>query len=114
VLLTSRCVIGGNSQNAVTRMWLDAEAAVRDSGLSSTILRPSGFSSNALRWLPQLREGDVIRAPWPAVPTAVIDPADGEYDDAVVTTTVRDVTGRPARTFGQWAQAHAGLFADPG
>jgi len=27
VLLTSRCVIGGNPQNAVTRMWLDAEAA---------------------------------------------------------------------------------------
>jgi uncharacterized protein YbjT (DUF2867 family) len=68
VLLTSRCVIGGNPQNAVTRMWLDAEAAVRDSGVAWTILRPSGFRSNALRWLPQLREGGVVRAPWPAVP----------------------------------------------
>ncbi len=76
VLLTSRCVIGGNPQNAVTRMWLDAEAAVRDSGVDWTILRPSGFQSNALRWLPQLREGDVVRAPWPAVPIAAIDPAD--------------------------------------
>jgi uncharacterized protein YbjT (DUF2867 family) len=73
VLLTSRCVIGGNPQNAVTRMWLDAEAAVRDSGVAWTILRPSGFQSNALRWLPQLREGDVVRAPWPAVPIAAID-----------------------------------------
>jgi uncharacterized protein YbjT (DUF2867 family) len=76
VLLTSRCVIGGNPQNAVTRMWLDAETAVRDSGVASTILRPSGFQSNAVRWLPQLREGDVVRAPWPAVPIAAIDPAD--------------------------------------
>ena len=38
VLLTSRCVVGGNPDNAVTRMWLDAEAAVRDSGLLWTIL----------------------------------------------------------------------------
>lgn len=187
VLLTSRCVIGGNPQNAVTRMWLDAEAAVRDSGMEWTILRPSGFQSNALRWLPQLREGDIVRAPWPAVPIAAIDPADiaavasavltgpghngealtlsgpepltpgeqvatlaralrrplryeplsddearaamaadgtpaslidaffrffsaGEFDDSAVTATVRDITGRPPRTFEQWTQAHTGLF----
>src|SRR4051812_43180837 len=47
VLLTSRCVAGGKPDNAVTRMWLDAEAAVRASRLESTILRPSGFQSNA-------------------------------------------------------------------
>lgn len=76
VLLTSRCVVGGNPDNAITRMWLDAEAAVRGSGVPWTILRPSGFHSNALRWLPQLRHGDVVRAPWPEVPIAVIDPAD--------------------------------------
>jgi uncharacterized protein YbjT (DUF2867 family) len=76
VLLTSRCVIGGRPDNAVTRMWLDAEAAVRDSGVPWTILRPSGFHSNALRWLPQLRQGDIVRAPWPDVAIASIDPAD--------------------------------------
>lgn len=31
-----------------------SEAAVRDSGISWTILRPPGFMSNALRWIPQL------------------------------------------------------------
>jgi uncharacterized protein YbjT (DUF2867 family) len=131
VLLTSRCVIGGNPQNAVTRMWLDAEAAVRDSGPGWTILRPSSFHSNALRWLPQLREGDVVRAPWPAVPTAAIDPADiaavasvvltepgdagaalalsgGEFDDSAATTTVREITGQPPRTFGDWAPTYFG------
>jgi uncharacterized protein YbjT (DUF2867 family) len=76
VLLTSRCVIGGKPDNAITRMWLDAEAAVANSGIPSTILRPSGFHSNALRWLPQIQEGDVVRAPWPHVPIAAIDPAD--------------------------------------
>ena len=41
---------------------------------------------------------------------AAIDPA----DIAAVAAAVRDVTGRPARTFEQWAQAHADSFADPG
>jgi uncharacterized protein YbjT (DUF2867 family) len=188
VLLTSRCVVGGNPENAVTRMWLESEAAVRASGLPWTILRPSGFQSNALRWLPQLRRGDVVSAPWPDVPIAAIDPADiaavaaavltqpghrdaaltlsgpqpltpgdqvkilaqilrrplryqplsddqaraqlaadtpaelidaffrffsaGEFDDSPVVGTVRRVTGRPPRTFGQWAEVHAHLFAD--
>ncbi len=76
VLLTSRCVVGGRPDNAVTRMWLDSEAAVRRSGVAWTFLHPSGYQSNALRWLPQLRRGDVVRAPWSNVPVAVIDPAD--------------------------------------
>jgi uncharacterized protein YbjT (DUF2867 family) len=57
-------------------MWLDSEAAVRGAGVAWTVLRPSGYQSNALRWLPQLRRGDVVRAPWPDVPIAAIDPAD--------------------------------------
>jgi len=55
VLLTSRCVVGGKPDNAITRMWLDSEAAVRASGVAWTFLRPSGYQSNALRWLAQLR-----------------------------------------------------------
>ena len=76
VLLTSRCVIGGKPDNPITRMWLDAEAAVRASGIAWTILRPSSFHANALRWLPQLREGNVVEAPWPQVAIASLDPAD--------------------------------------
>ncbi|WP_218026761.1 hypothetical protein [Nocardia inohanensis] len=45
-------------------------------GATWTILRPSAFDSNALRWLPQLREGDVIRVPFPQVRTASLDPYD--------------------------------------
>jgi uncharacterized protein YbjT (DUF2867 family) len=76
VLLTSRCVIGGRADNPVTRMWLDSEAAVRESGVAWTVLRPSGYQSNAIRWCPQLRRGDVVRAPWPDISIAAIDPAD--------------------------------------
>lgn len=183
VLLTSRCVVGGRPDNPVTRMWLDAESAVRGSGLAWTVLRPSGYQSNALRWLPQLQQGDVVRAPWPDVAIAAIDPADigaaaavaltepghagaahslsgpepltpgdqvatlasvlerplryepladeearaamaadtpepyieaffrfysgGEFDDSPVLGTVRRLTGRPPRTFAEWARAHA-------
>jgi uncharacterized protein YbjT (DUF2867 family) len=49
---------------------------VRDSGVAWTVLRPSGYQSNALRWRPQLRQGDIVRAPWPDIAIAAIDPAD--------------------------------------
>lgn len=77
VLLSSRSsVIGGDSSNAIVNMWQASEAAVRSSGVPWTILQPSGFMSNALRWLPQIRAGDVIRIPFADVPIAAIDPCD--------------------------------------
>ena len=36
--------------------------------------------------------------------------AEGTLDEATVHPTVPEVTGRPARTFGQWAEAHADAF----
>jgi uncharacterized protein YbjT (DUF2867 family) len=36
---------------------------------------------------------------------------DGKLDESVVLPTVQEVTGRPPRTFAQWAEAHAGAFA---
>jgi uncharacterized protein YbjT (DUF2867 family) len=76
VLLTSRSVVGGDRSNAIVGMWMDSEDAVRAAGVPWTILRPSGFMSNALRWLPQLRKGDVVRAPFADAPIAAIDPED--------------------------------------
>ena len=34
----------------------------------------------------------------------------GTLDESQPQPDVRDVTGRAPRTFGQWAQAHAGAF----
>ena len=36
---------------------------------------------------------------------------DGLLDESVVLPTVQEVTGRPPRTFAQWAAAHASAFA---
>jgi hypothetical protein len=44
-------VIGGKADNPITRMWLDSEAAIRASDDRQAEL----VSSNALRWLSQLR-----------------------------------------------------------
>ena len=35
----------------------------------------------------------------------------GTLDEATVHPTVAEVTGRPARTFADWAAAHAGAFS---
>ena len=75
-LLSTGAVEGGDETNAVVAMNAASEHAVRASGLHWTILRASGFQSNALRWLPQLASGDVVRDPFPDVPVALVDPAD--------------------------------------
>ncbi|MGW5379188.1 NAD(P)H-binding protein [Nocardia sp. NPDC003999] len=66
----------GDTSNAITRYMLASEREVTEYAAAWTILRPCAFASNALRWLPQLREGDVIRAPFPDVRTAALDPQD--------------------------------------
>ncbi|MFI6876743.1 NAD(P)H-binding protein [Streptomyces sp. NPDC050400] len=76
VLLSSSSVPGGEESNAVTRYMMEAEAAVRDSGLAWTFLRPCAFMSNALEWADQLTKGDVVRAAFPDVRAAVLDPYD--------------------------------------
>ena len=55
---------------------LGSEEGVRGSGLAWTLLRPFAFMSNAFRWLPQLRAGDVVKLPFAEVANAVIDPYD--------------------------------------
>jgi uncharacterized protein YbjT (DUF2867 family) len=75
VLQSSSAAPGGDTTNAVARYHIESERAIRKSGLAWTFLQPNAFMSNALRWLPQLREGDVVRETFPDVPISVIDPA---------------------------------------
>ncbi|MGW5723506.1 NAD(P)H-binding protein [Amycolatopsis sp. NPDC003865] len=185
VLLSGGSAALENLDNAVSAYLTLAERAVRDSGLDWTFLRPRAFMANALRWLPQLRAGDTVRAQFPRVAAACVDPADiaavaalalagghegrvheltgpaalrpadqvavlaevlgrklefvglsdeetraeleasmpheyveafwdfyvgGTLDEATVHPTVAEVTGRPARTFADWAVAHADAF----
>ena len=80
VLLSGGSAGSGDLTNAVTRYMAASERAVRDSGLAWTVLRPTAFMSNALRWKPKLAAGDVLRLPFADVRTATVDP----YDIAAV------------------------------
>jgi uncharacterized protein YbjT (DUF2867 family) len=95
VFLSSRSVIGGNPSNAIVSMWMASEDAVRSSGTPWTILRPSGFMSNALRWAPQIRAGDAVRAPFADAPIAAIDP----YDIAAVASVALTSEGHEGRSY---------------
>jgi uncharacterized protein YbjT (DUF2867 family) len=64
VLLSGNSAGSGDLSNAVSRYMIESETAVRESGLAWTIVRPFGFMSNTLEWVPQLRAGDVVRAPF--------------------------------------------------
>jgi len=87
VLLSGGSAGSGDMTNAVSAYMIRSEEAVRDSGLPATVLRPSGFMSNALRWLPQLRAGDVVRDAFPNVAVEMIDPADIAAVAAVALTS---------------------------
>jgi uncharacterized protein YbjT (DUF2867 family) len=102
VLLSTGAVVDGDLDNYVVRFNVVSEAAVRDCGLGWTVLRPSGFMSNALRWLPQLQAGDTVREPFADVPTAVIDPADIAAV-AVLALTDAEHDGRSYRLTGPQA-----------
>ncbi|WP_405603619.1 NAD(P)H-binding protein [Streptomyces sp. NBC_01410] len=76
VLLSGSSAGSSDLDNAISRYMVASETAVRESGLPWTFLRPSAFMTNTLEWAPQLRAGDVVRAPWAGVRIANIDPSD--------------------------------------
>ncbi|MFE1773140.1 SDR family oxidoreductase [Streptomyces sp. NPDC059008] len=52
------------------------EAAVRDSGLRWTILRPGGFHSNAYAWAESVRDRRTVAAPFGDTGLPTVDPTD--------------------------------------
>ena len=171
--------------NPVAALHAEIERLIEASGLRRTFLRPGIFASNAkFWWAPQIRNGDVVRWPYAAAPTAPIHERDiaavgvralleaghdgAEYvltgphsltqleqlvtigevigrslhfeeispeearrelnapasvvdmllkawaaaigRPAFVTSTVEEITGRPARTFRDWVIDHADDF----
>jgi len=99
VLLSSSAAPTGDLSNAVARYHILSERAVRQSGLGWTFLQPNTFMTNTFQWTVQLRHGDVIRAPFPDVRVATIDPDDiGAV--AAVALTSDDSGGRAYRLSG--------------
>ncbi|MBD0740972.1 NAD(P)H-binding protein [Streptomyces sp. CBMA152] len=89
-----RRVVLQSSQATATRPHSPAHArlrafedAVRESGLGWTVLRPSGFASNAYMWAASVHSERTVAAPFGEVGLPVIDPADIA---AVATVALRD------------------------
>lgn len=76
VLLSGGSAEQADMSNAISRYMALSEQATREAGVPWTFLRPRAFMSNALRWLPQLQAGDLVRVPFAGVAAAAIDPAD--------------------------------------
>jgi uncharacterized protein YbjT (DUF2867 family) len=99
VLQSSSSVPGGDMDNAVARYHILSEQAIRGSGLDWTFLQPNTFMTNTLQWVDQLRTGDTVRAAFPDVAIATIDPAD--IAAVAVQALVRDAhAGRSYRLTG--------------
>jgi uncharacterized protein YbjT (DUF2867 family) len=78
-----RRVVLQSSQGAGTRPAASShshlrafEAAVQQSGLEWTVLRPGGFDSNTFAWVPMVREQRIVAAPFADIALPTIDPAD--------------------------------------
>jgi uncharacterized protein YbjT (DUF2867 family) len=97
VLLSTQSVATrpGSASHARLREFEDA---VRGSGTVHTVLRPSGFASNAFAWAETVRTGRTVYAPFGDVALPVVDPADiaavaaaalleGEHAGRVLTLT---------------------------
>ncbi len=95
VLLSSSAAPDGDLSNAIARDHIVSEHAVRESGVPFSFIQPNAFMSNTFRWIPQLREGDVIRAPFARVRAAMIDPDDVGAVAALALTS----TGHEGRAY---------------
>ncbi|MEE1744543.1 MULTISPECIES: SDR family oxidoreductase [unclassified Streptomyces] len=94
VLLSSQ--INSTRPQALSHARLrEFEAALRESGVDFTILRPGGFASNAFAWAESVRTKRTIFAPFADVALPVIDPA----DIAEVAAAVLCEDGHAGRTY---------------
>lgn len=71
---------------AMGRWHYEREEMVKASGIPATFLRPGGFTTNALDWLPTIREGGYVLDPVSPGRYAPIDPADIAAVAALVLT----------------------------
>ncbi len=117
VLLSSQ-IVGTRPDLIAYAAMGAAEAALRDAGLAWTILRPSGFASNAYAWAESVRGERIVAAPFADVALPVVDPADVAQAAAVVlrdashSGQVYELTGPAAITPRQQADALGAALGD--
>jgi uncharacterized protein YbjT (DUF2867 family) len=62
--------------DAVAEVHAAFEHAVAQTGMEWTFLRPNEFAGNSLQWAPQIKAGDMVRAPYPLARTTPIHERD--------------------------------------
>jgi uncharacterized protein YbjT (DUF2867 family) len=77
----------GNPRPAMARWHHEREQMIHASGIPATFLRPGGFMTNALDWLPTIRRGAYVIDPIGPGRYAPIDTADIAAVAALVLTT---------------------------
>ena len=92
VHLSSSNVLG-DPMPAMGRWHHEREEIVRACGIPATILRPGGFTTNALEWAPTIREQGYVLDPVGPGRHAPIDPADIAAVAALVLTGTGDLGG---------------------
>ncbi|MFF0559772.1 SDR family oxidoreductase [Streptomyces sp. NPDC004266] len=76
IVFQSSQLVGTRTDSVSHEILRAFEAAVRESGVEWTVLRPGGFASNAFLWAGQVRSARTVAAPFADVALPVVDPAD--------------------------------------
>ncbi|WP_426368248.1 NAD(P)H-binding protein [Streptomyces sp. E-08] len=76
IVFQSSQLVGTRTDSVSHEILREFEAAVRESGVEWTVLRPGGFASNAFLWAEPVRAARTVAAPFPDVALPVVDPAD--------------------------------------
>ncbi len=64
VLLSAQAAQDPNPQNGIARIHRIVEAALQNSGLAWTFVRPGPFATNSLQWAKAIRDGETLRLPY--------------------------------------------------
>jgi uncharacterized protein YbjT (DUF2867 family) len=76
-------------------VWGEVEAAIRNTALEWTFLRPGGFATNTLEWAPAIRAGRPARIPFPLAGRSLIH----EHDIADIAVLALTQDGHVGRTY---------------
>ncbi|MEV4472263.1 NAD(P)H-binding protein [Nonomuraea sp. NPDC049504] len=108
VLLSSASVLApGAADDPLARSHLDVETALLTSPLTTTLLRPGSFASNASAWAWPIKKGDPLSLPYPGAHTDPIHERDIAEAAGAVLTDLRHqgrhfhLTGPQSLTFTQ-------------
>ncbi|AJY75361.1 SDR family oxidoreductase [Paenibacillus beijingensis] len=95
IVLLSASAVEVGADNAIARIHLQAEQAVRESGAAWTFLRPGAFMTNAFQWAPSIRSDGVVRIPFGDISAPAVD----SRDIAAVAAKALSSDGHEGKTY---------------